>query len=550
MKASLRPCAVALALVFSAALAACGGGDDNAAAPPPAPVTEEPTAGPGGPGCLFLPTTAGCEAGTDQPYVLWTSRSDGAPDAAVNTDIVVALSEAIDPATVDGSLRVRGEAGEDVAGTTSYEPDGHRLVFQPAAELKPQRYQVRVDPGLATPDGRSLGRPYAFSFTVVADRRDSEQERAIQQLLDKASYTFRIPGSIIAVRDNTGRTWKTTSGYADYAMRTPMRSDMRFRIGSNTKTMVASVVLQLADAGRLSLDDPANRYIGDEMAAYLPAYNRPEITIRHLLQHTSGIPNFTVDPDWGEAFINDPTRQYFPQELLLIANGLAGTPVEPAFGSFAYSNTNYVLLGLIIRKVSGMAYEDALQNAITRPYLLPATVAPLIGDNGLPAPFSRGYWEDDETGTLHDVTLRDSSTVWASGNVVSTIDDLVRWGELLGKGSLLSDSMQAERLQFVSMGGGTPYLRYGLGIVQDSQAKLLGHQGGMIGYTSQVYHVPDKGYTLAFFYNRTLALHDYSAVMTYDVLNLLWPGRVAPLPQAMLKAAAGTQRIPGFLMEY
>ena len=549
MKASFRPFAVALALAISVPLAACGGGDD-------APVAPVETGGvsPGGPNCLFNATQAGCQPGTDAPYVLWSSRSDGTVDAAVNTDVIAAMSEPLDPASVGaGSIRLAGEDGAVVSGTTSYDASRNALVFRPGAELAPRRYTATVDAAVRDATGTSMGRPYSWTFTVDGNRRDSEQQRSIQQLLDKAAYTFRIPGSIIAIRDSSGNTWKTTNGYADIVMRAPIRTDMRFRIGSNTKTLVATMILQLVDAGKLSLDDPATQYIGAEMASYLPAFNRSEITIRHLLQHTSGIPNFTVDGTWGEAFISDPTKQYFPQELLLIANGLAGTPAQPAFGSFSYSNTNYILLALVIRKVSGMVYEDALANAITRPWNLPATTAPLIGEATLPEPYSRGYWEDAETGTLHDVTVRDSSTVWSSGNVLANIDDLVRWGELLGKGTLLSASTQGQRLQFVSMGGATPYLQYGLGIVQDSQANLLGHQGGMIGYTSQMYYVPDKGYTLAFFYNRTLALHDYSAVMTYDALNVLWPGRVAPLQplrQLLEKAPSGPQRIPGFLMEY
>jgi len=99
------------------------------------------------------------------------------------------------------------------------------------------------------------------------------------------------------------------------------------------------------------------------------------------------------------------------------------------------------------------------------------------------------------------------------------------------------------------------HLSYGFGIVKDMGANLIGHQGGMIGYTSQVYYVPDKGYTLAFFYNRTLAMHDYSDVMTYDALNALWPTRAnstATLLSRRVVKSTGTLKHwkPGFLMEY
>jgi D-alanyl-D-alanine carboxypeptidase len=525
MKLSVRHLAVALQVAIGLGLAACGGGSD---APPAA---SGPVASPGGPNCVFNATAPGCSGVSGAPYVLWSSRSDGAVDAAVNTDIVAAMSEPMDAASISaGAIRVTADDGSSVSGTTRYDAARSALVFAPGADLGARAYTATVDAGVRDAGGTAMGRPYSWTFTVDASRRDSGQEREIQQILDKASYTFKIPGSIIAIRDNQGRTWSTTSGYADVVLRTPARKDLSFRMGSNTKTFVSTMVLQLADGGRVGLDDPINRYLAAEMAAYLPNYDGNKITLRHLLGHTSGICNFTTDPAWGQAFIADPVKQYFPQELLLIANSHAKDPGAPVFGNFYYSNTNYILLGLLIRKVSGMVYEDALGNAITRPWNLPSIKAPPIGDNTVPAPFSRGYWEDPETGTLHDVTQRDSSTVWSSGNLVTNIGDLVRWGELLGRGALLSTAMQAQRMQSLPMGEAIPYLRYGLGVVQDTQANVFGHQGGMIGYTSQVYHVPDKGYTLAFFYNRTLAMHDYSGVMTYDVLNVLWPGRVTGSP--------------------
>jgi D-alanyl-D-alanine carboxypeptidase len=524
MKPLLRTLLLAAHAAAVLSLAACGGGDAPSAAAEAGPSA-------GGPNCLFNATAPECRGVDGAPYVIWSSRSDGAVDAAVNTDVVAAMSEPMDPASItSASIRVTAAGGAPVAGATSYDASRSALVFSPASEFGASAYTATVDAAVRDAGGTAMGRAYSWTFTVDARRRDSGQERQIQQILDKASYTFRIPGSAIAIRDSQGRTWSTTSGWADVVQRMPMRRDLAFRMGSNTKTLVSTLVLQLADAGKLGLDDPVNRTLADEMAAYLPNYDGNRITVRHLLGHTSGIANFTTDPDWGNAFISDPVKKYFPQELLLIANSHAQDPGAPVFGNFFYSNTNYVLLGLLIRKVSGMAYEDAVANGITRPWGLPSIKAPPIGDNTLPPPFARGYWEDAETGTFHDVTLRDASTVWASGSLVTNIDDLVRWGELLGRGTLVSTTLQAQRLQTVPMGANIPYLRYGLGVVQDTQANVFGHQGGMIGYTSQVYHVPDKGYTLAFFYNRTLAMHDYSGVMTYDVLNVLWPGRVTGTP--------------------
>lgn len=527
-------------------LSGCGGGSDGSS------VTPTVTSSPAGQNCIFNSITAACQQVTGTlPYVLYSSRSDGAPDAAVNTDIVAVLSTPLDPASVnDTAIAVTSDDNVAVAGKVEYDATRPALTFRQTQELAGgHRYTATVSSTIRDKAGHTMGRPYSWSFTVNAARRDSDAQRSVQQILDKAAFTYQIPGSIIAIRDDQGKTWTTTNGYADLTTRTPIRTDMLFRMGSNTKTYVATLILQLADSGKLKLDDPVGKYLADEMAAYLPAYDATKITLRHLLQHTSGINNFTIDATWGSAFVSDPLKQYFPQELLMIANSHAKDANAPAFNTFLYSNTNYILLGMVIKKVSGMTYEDAVANGITIPQALPATMVPRIGDATMPGSFSHGYWEDTELGVLHDVTVKDPSTVWSSGNMLANISELARWGEFLGKGTLLSSGMQTQRLTYVPM---SDHLAYGLGIVKDTGANLIGHQGGMIGYTSQMYYLPDKGYTMAFFYNRTLALHDYSDVMTYDAIKAYWPTRPSDArpPLRPFDTGPGGYRRPGFLTEY
>lgn len=527
-------------------LSGCGGGGDSPA------VTTPVSSSPAGQNCIFNSITAACQQVVGNlPYVLYSSRSDGTTDAAVNTDIVAVLSTKLDPASVnDTALALVGEDHVAVAGKVEYDAARPALIFRPAQDLSGgRRYTATVSANIRDLAGHTMGRAYNWSFTVNAQRRDSDVQRSVQQILDKAAFTYQIPGSIIAVRDDQGKTWMTTNGYADLTTKAPIKTDMLFRMGSNTKTYVATLILQLADSGRLKLDDPVGKYLADEMKAYMPAYDPTKITLRHLLQHTSGINNFTIDGAWGDAFIIDPLKQYFPQELLMIANSHAKDANAPAFNTFLYSNTNYVLLAMVVKKVSGMSYEDAIANGITVPWALPMTMVPRIGDATMPGSFSHGYWEDTELGMLHDVTVKDPSTVWSSGNMLANISELARWGELLGKGALLSSSVQGQRLTYVPM---SDHLAYGLGIVKDTGANLIGHQGGMIGYTSQMYYLPDKGYTMAFFYNRTLALHDYSDVMTYDAIKAYWPTRPAAQlpPLRPFDTGPGGSRKPGFLTEY
>jgi D-alanyl-D-alanine carboxypeptidase len=499
----------------------------------------------------WLATAACYGIDSTAPRVTYTSRSDGAVDAAVNPRIVAAFSEPVEAATtLAQAVSVTRDDGVAVAGTASYDPASATLYFDPSGELTGGRsYTVQLSSGLRDLAGNALA-AYSWQFTTVANKRNTTTQNTLQAMLDKAAWQYAIPGASMALLSSDGSLWSAASGYASLTTREPMTADKRFRMGSNTKTYVATAVLQLADAGKVNLDAPINTYLTNEMATYMPAYDGNTITVRHLLNHTSGMYNFTVDATWGNAYMSDAMKRYYPQELLMIANAGAATPNAPVFGQFTYSNTNYVLLGLLLRNAGGSVYDDTIRSAIIEPLSFADTFVPNLGDAIMPADSSHGYWEDTETGILYDVSTKDPSTVWSSGDMISNIDDLVRWGKVLGQGSLLAPTTQEQRLSYVTM---NDHLQYGLGIVRDTNANLIGHQGGMIGYTSQVYYLPDEGATIAFFYNRTLALHDYSDVMTYKALKLLWPTRYASLPDTTETATTrryGPVFKPGFLTEY
>lgn len=495
----------------------------------------------------WLKTSRCGNADTTPPAVSYTSRSDGAIDAAVNARVVAAFTEPVETAgPLAQAVSVTRDDGLPVAGAARYDAPTAILYFDPAGELEGGRtYTVRLNNQWRDLAGNALA-SYSWQFRTVAGKRNTTTQNALQAMLDKAAWRYGIPGASMALLGNDGSLWTAASGYASLTTGEPMTAGKRFRIGSNTKTFVGTAVLQLVDAGKVSLDAPINTYLAHEMANYLPAYNGNVITVRHLLNHTSGIFNFTTDATWGDAYLSDATKRYYPQELLLIANKNAKSPNAPVFGQFTYSNTNYVLLGLLLRNVGGDTYEETTRDKVVEPLGLADTFVPNLGDALMPENSSHGYWEDTETGILYDVSIKDPSTVWSSGDMIADIDDLVRWGKALGQGYLISPGAQAARTTYVKMNN---HLQYGLGIVRDTNANLIGHQGGAIGYTSQTYYIPDVGATIAFFYNRTLALHDYSDVMTYDALRLLWPARYATLPPT-----AGNRRLgpakPGFLTEY
>lgn len=242
-----------------------------------------------------------------------------------------------------------------------------------------------------------------------------------------------------------------------------------FRIGSVTKTFVATVVLQLVDEGEVRLDDPVERHL----PGLVPGGEK--ITVRALLNHTSHLYDYMSEPGYstnrwrGDARF----RSYRPRELLKVA--FAGK--LPDDGKWHYSNTNYVVLGLLVEKLTGNPYGEEVRRRILRPLGLRHTVVP--GDRaGLPSPHAKGY---EPLPGLVDATRMNPSLDWAAGEMISTAADLERFMSALLGGELISTASLRAMRTTVETGAG---FGYGLGL----QAYALpcgtvwGHSGELIGY--------------------------------------------------------------------
>ena len=295
------------------------------------------------------------------------------------------------------------------------------------------------------------------------------------------------PG-VAAYLDDGHRVWQGAAGVADVRTHRALRATDRFRAGSNTKSVVATVVLQLVGERRLALTDTVARRLGP----VLPYAN--QVTVRNLLNHTSGIPD-NATPPAVELFKGDPFRHWQPAELVAL---VAGQPQEfPAGTSWSYSNTNYTLLGMIVERVTGHTLEQEVERRILRPLDLRDTSMP-TGQPRLGGSFSRGYSldYDDELdqlpNTLRDVTVHDPSGFWAAGNLVTTEQDLARFFRALLTGRLLSPSLLAEMKTTVPTTYG-PSIHYGLGLFfyDTPCGTLIGHGGGMPGYENQFVSSPD-----------------------------------------------------------
>ncbi|MFF1822489.1 serine hydrolase domain-containing protein [Kribbella sp. NPDC058245] len=269
----------------------------------------------------------------------------------------------------------------------------------------------------------------------------------------------------------------------------PITPDAYFRIGSVTKTFVATVVLQLVDEQRVRLDTPIERYL----PGVVPDGRR--ITVRQLLDHTSGIYDYAHDAGWSTNRWRgaDRFRHYEPAQLLQVA--FSHPPYFPPGTGWHYSNTNYIVAGLLIERVTGRPYGAEISRRILRPLRLTHTSLP--GDRpGLPNPHAPGYTSVD--GHLVDATLMNPSLDWAAGEMISTTADLNRFFDALFAARLTSRAALAEMRRYVPA---TSLFDYGLGLQRfhlPCGTTVEGHSGEILGYTTYSTHSGSTHATLSY----------------------------------------------------
>ncbi|MET7521717.1 serine hydrolase domain-containing protein [Streptomyces sp900116325] len=260
-----------------------------------------------------------------------------------------------------------------------------------------------------------------------------------------------------------------------------IRRQDRFRAGSVTKTFVATVVLQLAREHRLRLSDTVDRHLAGLVRGH--GNDGRRITLRALLTHTSGLYNYTVDTNAHPATATAAVRA-----------AIAHRPMNTT-GGFAYSNTNYVLLGLVIQHVTGHSYATEIRRRIINPLHLTGTSLP-GARTALPAPHGRGYSRDPADGSLHDVTALDPRTAGAAGELISTLADLNRFYAALLGGRLLPPA-QLDAL----LNTGTADGIYGMGIYPQKLScgtTVWGHNGHIAGSYVRTAATRDGRHTLTF----------------------------------------------------
>jgi D-alanyl-D-alanine carboxypeptidase len=338
--------------------------------------------------------------------------------------------------------------------------------------------------------------PAAASVPAETPATQATFRAALQRIVDDG-----VPGVIGRARRGD-QLVMAASGLADVATGRPMTAGDRVRVGSLTKTFVSTVVLQLVAEGRLRLSDGVARWL----PGLVPGGGA--ITLRELLQHTSGIFDYTNDPGFLPAVAADPARVWRPRELVRIA--VAHPPLFPPGTSFAYSNTDYILLGLVTEAATGQPLERELRDRIFTPLGLRDTSLP-YQDVTLPRPYAHGYLLNQRgaPGPV-DVTAVSPSIAWAAGGILSTAGDLARFYSALLTGGLLPPPLLRQMLTTAGAG-------YGLGIfpVQLTCGTVWGHTGDFPGYNSYAFTSRDGSRQAIVLINADL--NTLSAQQTADI---------------------------------
>lgn len=312
---------------------------------------------------------------------------------------------------------------------------------------------------------------------AVSSKLASSLTASVSAALKQTAAT----GAVVSVQTPKG-TWLKAFGIADPATNAPMTTDVYQRVGSITKTFTGTLVLQLAQEGKIKLTDTIDNYVPN-----IP--NGSIVTIRELLNMTSGLASYTLDPNWQKTYFANPHKVWTPDELVNVARGLK--PLFEPGRKYNYSNTNTILLGKVIEKVTGNTVDHEYEKRIIDPLKL--THTSFAGQSAaFPSPHAQGFTMQSPTATPTaptNATGWNPSWGWTAGEMISTAKDLTTYGRALVTGQgLLAAKAQEQRLSSFSAPRGTYSYGYALGCVDG----WVGHTGELPGYNSATYFQTDS----------------------------------------------------------
>jgi len=322
----------------------------------------------------------------------------------------------------------------------------------------------------------------------------------VQAYLDEWRTASAFPGASVGIVLPDGAAFAVVSGVSDRAAMTPLAADDLMLAGSTGKTFFAALALQLIDQGRLELDAPISKYLGKE--SWFPRLpNAKDVTVRHLMTHTSGIARYEMDPKFTAALRAQPDKVWRPEEA--IAFQLDATPPFAAGQGWDYSDTNYIVLGVVLERVTGKPCYDEIRRRFLEPFglrrIVPSTARRIAG-------LVPGYaGPRDPLGLPDEMMVKGELVInpqfeWAGGGFATSALDLARWGRELYAGRALSAAARTMMLDAAVPARLGPETRYGLGVIVRSAGpvgRTYGHSGFFPGYQTELLHVPDLGVSLA-----------------------------------------------------
>lgn len=350
-------------------------------------------------------------------------------------------------------------------------------------------------PVMLVPAEAKQPRVVVYESTRKADKELDELRQRVQSKLDELRASAELPGITVGFVLADGRSVSVSAGLADVENKTPLAPADLMLAGSIGKTYFAAVTLQLVHEGKLKLDEKIGRWLGRE-AWFNRLPNARDITLRMLMNHTSGIPEHVLDSNFLAAIKADPDRVWKPEEL--VAYVLDQKPLFPAGQGWSYADTNYIVVGIIVEKVTGKSFYGEVENRILRPLALkhtrPSVSRTMRG-------VVTGYSRPDSPFGFTGRTIIDGKFIinpqmeWTGGGFASTALDLARWAKALYEGKVLKKEALDEMLTPVEAqggrGGGNGN-KYGLAVQirQSEWGVSYGHGGWFPGYLSEMEYFP------------------------------------------------------------
>ncbi|MDP2875739.1 MAG: serine hydrolase domain-containing protein, partial [Holophaga sp.] len=332
-------------------------------------------------------------------------------------------------------------------------------------------------------------------------------QKRLQERVNAIHAASTSPGINVGVTLSDGKTLAASAGVADRDSKVLLTPTGRMPAGSVGKTYVAAVALQLVKEGKLDLDAKIERYLGKE-PWFLKLPNAQSITVRMLMNHTSGLERHEFKPAFQKALTEAPDRNWQPEELLAYLFG--DPPLFAAGQGMGYSDSNYIALGMILERITSRPYYELLHQRLLKPLGLKDSLAP---ESRTVPGLVQGYAGPDNPFGGTDAMVQNGriafnpKSEWTGGGVVATAADLSRWGRLLYEGKAFDPALLPTMLQGVPARELGPGVAYGLGVILRASelGPTYGHSGFFPGYRTQLLYFPDHHLTVAVQVNTSVA---------------------------------------------